>query len=258
MRLSNAPVIAEVDGTKLYQDDLEHSGLLNSATTINDSTQIKNAFVQKWVKDQLMLREAEKSLSSDIDIDMLVQDYRESLLLYNYENALVRDQLDTTITQSQIEKYYKENVDAFQLSESILRCKLAVVDGKKPKLEQFFSNWKTGKLESIKTYLKNNASIEMMDEHKWYSTNEILNILPTKVRLRDLKSKKTIQEAKDGNEYFVKVLEYIDKSEDPPLAYIVSNIKKIILHQRKSKLIMRLKEDLYQREISSTKVKIYN
>lgn len=256
-RVSDAPVLAEVGSTKLYLDELEDGGLLNAALSAEDSTQIKNAYVQKWIKDQLLLSEAEKTLSDDIDIDMLVQDYRESLLLYNYENNLVRDQLDTTITAEQIESYYNENIDAFHLSESIIRCRLAVVDGQKPKLDRFYANWKAEKLESINTYLEEHGAMQMMDEDKWYSTEQILSLLPEKVTEKALKSKKTIQEAKDGNEYFVKILEYIDKSEDPPLAYVASNIKKIILHQRKSKLIVKLKEDLYQREINGTNVRIH-
>jgi len=256
-RVSNSPVLAEVGYAKLYLDELVEGGLMMSAVTTEDSTQIKNAYIQKWIKDQLMLQEAEKSLAGDIDIDMLVQDYKESLILYNYENNLVGDQLDTTITGEQIKQYYDEHIDNFQLAESILRCRVAVIDGKKPKLDRFYANWKAEKMESVNTYIQEHASISMMNEDKWYSSDEILTLLPKKIDEKDLKTKKTIQEAKEGNEYFVKILEYIDKSEDPPLAYVSSNIKKIILRQRKTKLILRLKEDLYQREISGNKVKIY-
>jgi len=256
-RISNAPILAEVGQTKLFQDELEELGLFTNAKSTADSTQIINAYVQKWIKDQLMLSEAEKSLSEDIDIDMLVQDYRESLLLYNYENAMVRDQLDTAITRSQIETYYQEHVEAFNLSESIIRCEVAILDRSVPRLDRFYANWKTNKTESINDYLKEHGSIQYMDGEKWYSEDDLFHLLRGAVSKKDLKSKKIIQEAKDGSEYFVKILEYIDKSEDPPLAYVSSNIKKIILHQRKSKLIKNLKEDLYQREINSSKVRIH-
>ncbi len=257
-RVSDAPVLAEVANSKLYLDELENGGLLTNATNADDSTHIKSAYVQKWIKDQLVLAEAEKTLEGDIDIDMLVQDYRQSLLIYNYENAMVRDRLDTTITTQQIEKYYKENGKAFKLSESLVRCRIVVMDGQAPKLDRFNANWKANNLESVNTYLANNAPIMvMMDENKWYSADEILSFLPENISEKNLKSSKTLQEAKDGNEYFVKILQYIDKSEDPPLAYVTSNIKKIILHQRKSKLIAKLKEDLYQREINGTQVRIY-
>lgn len=256
-RVSDAPILAEVNNTKLYLDQLEDGGLLNTSHTKEDSTQVINAYVQKWIKDRLLLSEAEKALSSDIDIDMLVQDYRESLLLYNYENVLVSNQLDTTITQAQIDTYYKENSGAFKLAEPILKCRIAVVDGKKSKLERFYANWKAEKMESINSYLKTNSTSYYMDEEKWYSESEVLNLTANSIKAKELKSKKTLQEAKGGNEYFVKVLQFIDKSEDPPLAYVVSNIKKIILHQRKSKLILKLKDDLYQREINSSNVRIH-
>lgn len=258
-RVSDAPLLAEVSGFKLYLDELEDGGLLTTAATSDDSTHIKNAYIQKWIRDHLLLVEAEKTLSEDIDIDMLVQDYRESLLLYNFENAMVRDRLDTVITTQQIEEYYKENGDAFKLSENLIRCRIVIMNGKAPRLDRFYANWKANKLESVNTYLANNSPVlKMMDEEKWHSVDKVLSILPDKVRAKNLKSSKNLQEAQDGNEYFVKILQYLDKSEDPPLAYVTSNIKKIILHQRKSKLINKLKEDLYQREINSAKVRIYN
>ena len=257
-RVSDAPILAEVRNSTLYLDELENSGLLTNASNSYDSTNIKNIYVQKWIRDQLILIDADKTLAGDIDIDMLVQDYRESLLLYNYENAMVRDRLDTVITTQQIEQYYKENGDAFKLSESLIRCKIAVLNGRTPKLDIFITNWKSSNIKSVNTYLAANSPVMvMMDEYKWYSANEILGFLPDKIKEKNLRSSKILQEAKDGNEYFVDILQYLDKSEVPPLAYVTSNIKKIILHQRKSKLIVKLKEDLYQREINSTKVRIY-
>lgn len=257
-RVSDAPILAEVRNSTLYLDELENSGLLTNASNSYDSTHIKNIYVQKWIRDQLILIDADKTLAGDIDIDMLVQDYRESLLLYNYENAMVRDRLDTVITTQQIEQYYKENGDAFKLSESLIRCKIAVLNGRTPKLDIFITNWKSSNIKSVNTYLAANSPVmAMMDEYKWYSANEILGFLPDKIKEKNLRSSKILQEAKDGNEYFVDILQYLDKSEVPPLAYVTSNIKKIILHQRKSKLIVKLKEDLYQREINSTKVRIY-
>ncbi|MDG1716759.1 MAG: hypothetical protein P8H42_03925 [Saprospiraceae bacterium] len=257
-RVSDAPILAEVGNSTLYLDELENSGLLTNASNSYDSTHIKNIYVQKWIRDQLILIDADKTLAGDIDIDMLVQDYRESLLLYNYENAMVRDRLDTVITTQQIEQYYKENGDAFKLSESLIRCKIAVLNGRTPKLDIFITNWKSSNIKSVNTYLAANSPVmAMMDEYKWYSANEILGFLPDKIKEKNLRSSKILQEAKDGNEYFVDILQYLDKSEVPPLAYVTSNIKKIILHQRKSKLIVKLKEDLYQREINSTKVRIY-
>lgn len=256
--MSDAPILAEVRNSTLYLDELENSGLLTNASNSYDSTHIKNVYVQKWIRDQLILIDADKTLAGDIDIDMLVQDYRESLLLYNYENAMVRDRLDTVITTQQIEQYYKENSDAFKLSESLIRCKIVVLNGRTPKLDIFNTNWKSSNIKSVNIYLTANSPVmAMMDEYKWYSANEILGFLPDKIKEKNLRSSKILQEAKDGNEYFVDILQYLDKSEVPPLAYVTSNIKKIILHQRKSKLIVKLKEDLYQREINSTKVRIY-
>lgn len=257
IRTSNAPVLAEVKGVKLYQDELELKGAFSSASNAEDSIFVINNYVQNWIKEQLMLSVAEKSLPDDIDLDLLVQDYRESLLLYNYEKLVISQQLDTTITAAQIKDYYDKNGKSFHLSEPIVRCRFAKVPLKTSGLEKFYANWKANKIESITSYLDQNAQLAMLSEETWYTVDEILSLLPDKVNSKDLKTKKDIQIADETNENFVKILEYVDNSEDPPLSYVSSNIKKILLHNRKKALLIKLKDDLYQKEINSSNVRIY-
>lgn len=256
-RVSDSPVLAEVKGKKLYLDEVSGSGLLVGANSEKDSTLIINSYVQKWIRNQLMLLQAEKSLSDDIDIDLLVQDYRESLLLYNYEKNIIAQLLDTIITQDQIKDYYIKNGSQFKLSESILRCNFAKINANKPGIERFYANWKANKMVSAAEYLDRNAEISLLDNDKWYTSDEILSLLPDKITIKSLSTKKEVQTANEGSEYFVKILDYIDKSEDPPLSYVTSNIKKIILHDRKIELLAKLKEDLYQKDINGANVRIY-
>lgn len=255
-KMGAGSILAEVYGKKLYQSELIDEGIIQSGQTPKDSLFATNNYVQQWIKYQIMLSEAEKTMAEDLDIERLVQDYKESLLLYNYEKAIIDSQLDTIVTPHQIEEYFEINQKNFTLQESILRCKFAKISSKTSGIERFYKNWKADK--DVSSYMEQYAEIYMSDEERWYTVDEILSLLPEKITIRSLSTKKQVQTAHEGYEYFVKIMEYVDKSEDPPLSYVSSNIKKILLHDRKNKLLQKLKEDLYKKEINSSRVRVYN
>jgi hypothetical protein len=74
---------------------------------------------------------------------------------------------------------------------------------------------------------------------------------------RQLKSKQTLDREKDGIQFFVKIFDHWDKNEVAPLEYIEDKIEKLILYNRKVKLLKTIKERLYERDLKSKKVKIY-
>lgn len=48
-----------------------------------------------------MILEAEKNVAADINLNKLVDDYRSSLLVYNFEKRLVDQMLNTIITMDE-------------------------------------------------------------------------------------------------------------------------------------------------------------
>ncbi len=57
--------------------------------------------------------------------------------------------------------------------------------------------------------------------------------------------------------FYVKVIDVVDKNEIPPLDYIESKIKRIILNNRKKALIKRKKQQLYDQNYNNNKIKIH-
>lgn len=252
----SSKLIAEVGNHKLYEEQLLKKAVIHDNMSEAERTQATNAYVQKWVKDQLMLIQAESVVANNLNINELVEDYRRSLILLNYEQKLIQQRLDTIITDAQIDEYYQEHGSIYTLSEPLVRCQFAKVRGDKSGIEKFYNQWKAGDAEKYTPYLEKNADLYMLDEDKWYTADEILNLLPSKISMRSLK-RKSLQTADEGIEYFVNFLEFVDENEDPPLSYMSSNIKKILLHDRKVKLLNKIKQDLYEKEINTNKVKLY-
>ena len=113
-------LLARVSNKTLYLSELE--GLFPPSTSTADSSLIINAYVNRWIREAILLNEAERNIPKDLNIDKLVRDYRASLIRSNYENILVKQLLDSTITQAELIDFYEKNKEQYQLETPILRC----------------------------------------------------------------------------------------------------------------------------------------
>lgn len=249
-------LIASVYDKELYLSSMD--GLFGQSQTLQDSQQVVRNYSQKWIREALMLGEAEKNLSESINIKQLVEDYRSSLLIVNYESQLIDQELDTVITASQLDSYYKANKDQYLLSRPIVKFDFAKIIKKTKGLDQFYSDWRKDRMEKVNAFCIKNAEFYQLADTTWHLIEELSALMPADLfRSSSLKKKQDLQKARGNYEYFVKIGDFMDKQEIPPLAYIEDKIKKVILHNRKISLLNKIREQLYNKEILTNKVKIY-
>ena len=55
------------------------------------------------------MHEAEKNIPAGIEIDQLVEDYKSSLIIHQFEKTVVDNTLDTIISDAELNAYYDEN-----------------------------------------------------------------------------------------------------------------------------------------------------
>src|SRR6188768_1344994 len=114
--------IARANDKYLYLSDLE--GVGKGAARPEDSMQAVRNYIDSWIRHNLLLRYAEDNLpETNEKLDQQLQDYRESLLIYTYEKELLNDKLDTVVNEQEIQEYYSENKDNFELKQGITRIK---------------------------------------------------------------------------------------------------------------------------------------
>ena len=252
---SEEKVVAAVGDQKLYLSDI-HS-LVSAGTATGDSSTMVNTFVDQWLKKATVIVEAEKSLSPSLDIEKLVDDYRASLLLSNYRQAMVQSKLDTSVTAEQLSAEYENQQSNFVLAEPIVKALVAKVDREKPSLKTFMKDWRNGNIEAIRTYCEAHAEAYDLGG-EWKSTDALKPLVPEGILTdRVLEKKGTTQKYKSGYEYFVKVLDVVDEGMAPPLDYIEDKIRDIIIHKRKKDLVAKLEQDIYNKALATNKVKVY-
>lgn len=248
-------IVAAVGRQKLYMSEL--SSLVRPEQPPGDSMTIVTTYMDQWLKRAAVIEEAEKKLSTSIDIERLVADYKASLLLSNYRQHIVQSRLDTSLTQEELAFEYELQRQNFILAEPIVKVRIAKVGRDKPSLNDFMKDWRNDNLQEIRTYCEGYAELYDLED-EWKSVPYIKALLPEGLIAENtLQSKGSTQKYKSGYEYFVKILEVVDEGEVPPLTYVENKIRDIIIHKRKKSVVAKMEQDIYDKALATNKVKVY-
>ncbi|HHB79458.1 MAG TPA: hypothetical protein ENK85_09535 [Saprospiraceae bacterium] len=251
------PVLAKVYNKTLILSDID--GIVEPNTSPEDSVHLIQSFVDRWVHEAILMHEAEKHVSQDMDLDKLVRDYRSSLVLNNFEQELFKSELDTVITDEDVEQYFNANKEQFRLRYSIVRyyfIKLPVVSQNVDYVKQWWTSKEPALMPDLKQSLKKEHAYFSLHPHQWYALQDLKKKLPK--NLRSSLSPSLDDVLKNNNYlYFLKILEMKKKGEFPPISFVREQVEKIILHGRKMKLIEDKKAELYKQEVNSDHVKIF-
>jgi hypothetical protein len=255
---SNDRVIASVADHKLYLS--EALQLLNDSLSSSDSINFLQNYAERWVRDELLVYEAEQNQPDEIDIDELIKDYRESLLIHHFEQKIIRERLDTVITEAHIMAFYEKNKDQFQNDKDMVRAYFIKLRKPFPNQRQMENWWNdpTGtNLTGLKNYSQQNATFFSLEEKKWINYDILSRQLPKgSIRFNDLSKNYERNFADFNYHYFIKVFEVAKSDDNTPVSMVSEQAKMIILHERKVKLLETVKEELYNQAIPKHIVKI--
>jgi hypothetical protein len=246
--------LARVYNKTLYLSAIGH--LVPDDTPPDDSILITRAFVQRWVYDQLLMYEAERNIPKDLNIDQLVRDYRASLVRFNFEQQIIAEKLDSTVSETELLSFYETNKDQFQLESTILKSLVIKVPKDAPAAE-LNKLWYGKEDAKLKAFCEKWAVLALLDSEKWYKIEEVAAILPQGTLNAQNVAPNREGILTDGDfRYYYRVLETIKGKETAPLEFVREQASKVILHRRKQQLLEQWKEQLYQKELRRENIKI--
>lgn len=119
----------------LYPEDIQ--GLVPAGASREDSVTIIKNYIDNWFRQKAVLRKAERNLADEKkNVEKKLEEYRNSLLTYQYETELIRQKLDTVISEEEIAAFYKNNPDNFELKDNIIKVIYLRLNKKSPKLNK--------------------------------------------------------------------------------------------------------------------------
>lgn len=241
-------ILARVYNKTLYIKDLE--GMFPPGTSAYDSSLITNAYTQRWVREAVLLYEAENNLPKDLNIDRLVRDYRSSLVRNNYEQVLLEQLMETEISASELADFYDKNKIQYQLDNPIVKAYVIVVPkiiSVRDSLKYLWKNANDVHLARLKNICEEYELAYILDGNKWNEWKNLANFLPRNIGFEEFSKKGKDFSIQDGEfEVWVKILDSKKPQEIPPIEYVEEQLKRMLLLSRKTRLLEEKKEDMFE------------
>ena len=253
--------LARVHDKYLYESDLEQ--LFPSDISKEDSIILTKNYINDWIKKQLMVQKAEENLTDESkDIEKQIEDYRSSLLIFKYRQELIKQKIDTIITQQEIESYYNEYSGNFILNHNIVKALYLKISKESPeinKVRMWYKSEDAEDLSKLEDYCYQYATKFDNFKDQWISFNRLLSELPLSIDDEDryLRYNQFIETEDSLFYYFVKINDYALKSTIQPIEYAKPKIKTIILNKRKFSFIEELENNIYNNALNRNEFIIY-
>ena len=258
---TDSDVIARVNEELLYASDLQQ---LTKGLGSSDSLQVLRNYAETWVRKILLLQKAKDNISEDdVSIARNVEDYKEVLLLHEYEKELIQQKLDTAVSAQQLQDLYEKMKQDFLLPEDVYQIYYINFDNDSLVNKQVRA-WIT-KPESeedevqLEAYCKEFATSYTLATSLWFSEENMMKKFPlSKFELQQLKSSGKFMEFKRVSQaLFLKVVDSKQKDEPAPADFVREQIVKAIIEKRKLDLIERVYNKVYQDGIKAKTVEVF-
>jgi len=252
--------LARVGENFLYAEDIEEIAV--EGDSVETGLLVQN-YIDNWVKEQLVLQKALQNLSAQqVDFQEQLDNYKNSLLIYAYENLLVKQKLDTAVSDKELKKFYNNNEQNFKLKEQLIKGKLVQLLNSAP-MQDSLNTWifsdEYDYSEKLNDYCTQFAMNCNLDTSKWIPFSAIRNLLPFTYQLEQVEinlGKNVLSDTLQTT--VINVMKQRFPGEMAPLSYVTDQIKSIIRNKRKLQLLSKAREEIFEEATLKEQYEIYN
>ena len=254
--------LARVNDTFLMAEDIDFSEF--EALNSDDSLVQIRTMVRNWATQQLLIDGATLNIEEQqqADFEALVQQYKTDLYTSAYLEALVKRNLDTTITQEELTATYNQNKELFVLKEDLLKFRYINIESNISNVKDIKRRFKRYNLEdqTILDTISIQFNSFFLNDSIWIKSDQVISkIKPLQKGFNELLLKKpNFIQLNDSLElYLIQIKEVLAPGMQAPLAYVLPTLRQIIINKRKLKLVGQLKNEIVNDAIKNKKFEIY-
>lgn len=254
--------VAEVGKEILYYDEIPQ--LIQHGINEADSVAIIQNYVNKWAKRRLLLQKAEDNLSPELKvvIENQIEETRTNLVIYQYQQQMLLEKMDTVLSDAELEKYYNANEKSFILNTDIVKAlfiKLPVETPDLNKIRILVRSTNQNDLQQLETYCYQFA--EKFDDfnEEWVPMNRLSVELQQDIENEEtfLKNNTFFETSDSLSVYLISIRDYKLRSTVAPFEYVKNDIKRIIWNTRRIEFLQSLENGIYNDALKKNSFKIY-
>ncbi|MCL2413254.1 MAG: hypothetical protein FWC98_03850 [Bacteroidales bacterium] len=254
--------IARVMNEYLFLSDLE--GVVPPGTLQTDSLEAVQAYIHNWIQQRLLLNKAKRNLPGhQRAFEEKIENYRNSLIIFTFQNALVEQMIDTNVSDAEIQRFYDENRELFLLRSNVVRVRFAKVDNvpanaiNTAERERFrenaiihdliFSDELTGEqwMQLVELCQRNSSNFFLGDDN-WIHFNDLLREIPIDADNQEnfLRRHRHFLVPEDEHTFYVNILEFRLVGDLSPIEFEHERIRRVVLNNRRVGLIESLRNEV--------------
>ena len=231
--------------------------------TGEDSVQIIERFVQRWATDILVYEKAKQNVAKNEEIERLVDAYRKSLIMHEYEQRLVGERLSKEISEQETMQFYNQYASSLKLTDELLQGILIAVPNEAPhlnNLKKWMNNPDSVNIEKIEKYALQNASNYQFFMDEWKTFADIQKSLVKPVQhpsqlLSTAGSTIVMNDSVTTNILYIK--QFLLTGQQKPYEYAKEEIKEILLNRRKIEFLQQLETAIYNDALQGGEIIYY-
>ena len=260
---SDRIAVAKAGDRVLYFDQIPPT-LVMPEMSKTDSISAVQSYIRRWSRKELMALRAEENLTAEYkdEVNRQLGEMRNNLLIYQYQQQMIIQKMDTVVTDNELQDYYVNNLNTFSLTTNLVKAlfiKLPVTTPDIGKVRKLYKSSNPDEIRELEDYCSQFALRYDDYDDAWIPFTHLLMEVPLESDNQEewLARNSAVELKDDKFTYFVAIRDYKLRNSVAPFDYIHGQVKTIILNNRRNDFLQKLEDGIYNEAVRSNTLKIY-
>lgn len=255
-------VVARAGDKTLYYDQIPD--IIQPGMSKTDSTSAIQNYIHRWSRKELLCVKAEENLTDEYknEVERQLDEMRDNLLIYQYQQQMIIQKMDTTVSDSELQEYYVSNMSTFTLTSNIIKVLFIKVPVNAPDIQTVRKLYNASGSEDLRKLEKycHQYAVHYDDfNEQWISFTQLLMVVPLECEDQEawLNSHDDVELKDSKFYYFISIRDYKLRHTVAPYEYINDQVKTIILNNRRNDFLQKLEDGIYNEAVRNNSLKVY-
>jgi hypothetical protein len=195
----------------------------------------------------LLLNKAKINIEDENnEIETLVKKYEKDLLIERYKKAVLQQELDTVITDNDIDDYYDVNKNVYRLNEELMQLKYIYFSKDLIDSKNLIKLFKSKEAEDLELLIERELEFYSysFNDSIWVSMRDVEKKLTFLKNEKKVEKNQFIQKEDSLGVYLLAVKDILHRNQVAPKSYVIPTIRQMILHKRKLELMNTIEKTI--------------
>ena len=254
-------VVAQVYQYKLYASEVQAG--MPSGLSQEDSLALARDFIDNWVKEKLVLHEAERYLSPrEKNFDREMSEYRNSLLAQRYLDKIWNeDTANVTVSDREITDFARSLDDRYTVEKEIVRVnyvKMPTHSDMLPSVRDIlFDEKKRVEQKDVLVNMLGDSIEYLLDDDEWLYLDDLQNEVAFQIdvqKLGDRVGALHIEKEVGENSVLLVMLDYRSQRSVNETKEERAAAGMLLMNQRRTQFVNQYLQELYGRALKEGKI----